>query len=66
MLLGGIKTKRAIHVCRGHFQCSHADPALFTNYEHYDNDFRTFEELHNTHKANNAAEGETVVGIVTA
>ncbi|KAF8522570.1 hypothetical protein BU17DRAFT_64266 [Hysterangium stoloniferum] len=56
--LGKIKTQRAIHVCRGHFMCSRVDSSLFFKYEHYSDDFKTFEEIHNAQMTNNAAEAD--------
>ncbi|KAF8516464.1 hypothetical protein BU17DRAFT_67470 [Hysterangium stoloniferum] len=35
-------------------------------YEHYSDDFKTFEEIHNAQMANNAAEADSVIGVAAA
>ncbi|KAF8514442.1 hypothetical protein BU17DRAFT_94529 [Hysterangium stoloniferum] len=36
------------------------------HYEHYSDDFKTFEEIHNAQMANNAAEADSVIGVAAA
>ena len=63
-ILSNIPARRSSHKCNGALQCEQFDDGLLSGYERMDgNDFMKTQELFEREKAQNRADGDTVLGI---